>query len=386
MKHGLQPKVEEPPEAASILPPEAAHEPGTDWRRANRPDSFDWFLIGPRGLRAGWSILIFAAAFYFFEMFIGTIIFSLGLVDEKGIDSVAFILLGEFSAFLALLGTLALMGVLEGHRIPKYNLADRRLTLHLLSGLTSGFAALSLLMGALVWGGWLRFGSVALSGSRALHLAVLWGCAFLFVGSVEEGLFRCYGLFTLTRGINFWWALAAEIGICAYLIVDGGGNGANGVYAAAGLGLIPCLVLHFKNGARSAFWQAAWVTSTTFAVYHTHNSGENWVGILATASIGFVFCVSIRVTGSAWWAIGCHAAWDWGETFFYGTPDSGLAARGNYLNTMPAGNTFWSGGADGPEGSLLVLAVILVLLVVLLAVHGRRKAETAGAQAAPLAG
>jgi hypothetical protein len=33
----------------------------------------------------------------------------------------------------------------------------------------------------------------------------------------------------------------------------------------------------------------------------------------------------------------------------------------------------WSGGADGPEGSLLVLGAILLLLVSLLVLYGRRK-------------
>ena len=48
-------------------------------------------------------------------------------------------------------------------------------------------------------------------------------------------------------------------------------------------GLFPCLILHRKSGARSAFWQAAWVTSTVFGLYHTGNSGENWIGIFAAA-------------------------------------------------------------------------------------------------------
>jgi hypothetical protein len=41
---------------------------------------------------------------------------------------------------------------------------------------------------------------------------------------------------------------------------------------------------------------------------------------------------------------------------------------------MPAGNPLWSGGTDGPEGSLLVLGVILLLLVALLVVYGRKVA------------
>ena len=344
-----------------------------------------WAFVGRGGMRAGWSILIFAAVFYFFRILIGTVLYLFGLVGEKREISAAIILLGEAAALLALIGTAALVGLLEGRRIPDYNLADRRLTQHLFSGLVCGFAALSLLVGALVMGGWLRFGPAALSGSQALRFALLWGCAFLAVGAVEEGLFRCYGFFTLTRGIDFWWALVAETALCTYLFLNGGGNGAFGVYAAAAVGLIPCLVVHFRSHARSSFWQAAWVTSTAFALYHTGNNGENWVGIFAAAFIGFVFCVSVRVTGSAWWAIGCHAGWDWAETYFYGTADSGMVAQGHYLSATPAGNALWSGGSDGPEGSLLVLAVILTLLVALLVVYSRRGRGLSSAPATPTA-
>jgi len=45
--------------------------------------------------------------------------------------------------------------------------------------------------------------------------------------------------------------------------------------------------------------------------------------------------------------------------------------------SKPAGNVFWSGGTDGPEGSVLVLAVVLLVLVAIIAVYGRRKTEVA---------
>ena len=349
------------------ISPEAIHH------ETYKPDAMEWVLVGSHGLRAGWSILLFAASFYFFRLILGTLVFSSGLLGDIETDSAPSILLGSLAAFVALAGTSVWISMVERHRISDYNLADRRVTRHLFSGLVSGFSAISLLVGLLAWGGWLRFDAAGLSGARAFGFAAVWGCAFLLVASVEEGLFRCYGLFTLTRGINFWWALSAEAAICLYVLLFGGGNGANGVFAAACLGLIPCFVLHLRSAGQSSFWQAAWVTSTTFALYHTQNNGENWVGILAAAAIGFVFCVSIRVTGSAWWAIGCHAAWDWGETYFYGTADSGLASNGHYLSAAPAGNTFWSGGADGPEGSLLAIAVIVLLALFLVVAYGRNK-------------
>jgi hypothetical protein len=37
------------------------------------------------------------------------------------------------------------------------------------------------------------------------------------------------------------------------------------------------------------------------------------------------------------------------------------------------GNALWSGGADGPEGSVLVLGVVLLLLAMLLLIYGRVK-------------
>jgi len=51
-------------------------------------------------------------------------------------------------------------------------------------------------------------------------------------------------------------------------------------------------------------------------------------------------------------------------------------ASGHFLSTRVTGNPLWSGGTDGPEGSLLVLPVILLLLILTVAVYGRRSARS----------
>ena len=371
MEPELRPAVEEESQPAPT--PNPAPHPSPQHDR-----DFDWVFIGPHGLRAGWSILLFAALYYLFREVIGTLFFAAGLVHDTPADSAGAVLVAELVPFFALIAAGLIMILIEDtsidRRIPSYNLAGPRRIRHFVSGLVAGFAALSLLVAALAWGGWLRFGAASQSAAQAAAIGALWAIAFLLVGSVEEGLFRCYALSTLTRGINFWWALAAQVAICLYLALNGGGNGAWGVYAAAAIGFFPCLALHQRAAARSAFWQAAWVTSTFFGFYHTSNSGENWIGIFAASFIGVLFCLSVRLTGSAWWAIGCHAAWDWAETFFYGAADSGLQGQGHFLSANPAGNPLWSGGADGPEGSLLVLGVILLLLLFLLALYARNSA------------
>jgi hypothetical protein len=53
-----------------------------------------------------------------------------------------------------------------------------------------------------------------------------------------------------------------------------------------------------------------------------------------------------------------HAAWDWGETYFYGVADSGLKPIGNLLASTSRGNHWISGGSVGPEGSIFALVAL----------------------------
>ncbi len=333
-----------------------------------------WIFVGPQGLRTFWSVALFVLLFFLFNMGLTTAFAKLHLVGSmSGSINPKTAFFAELGSFLAMLAAAWLVALLEGRRILNYNLTGPHPLVRFSGGLVAGFVALSALVAGLALGGWLHFGPVALNGSQVAVFAVGWAAVFLLVGCVEEGLMRCFLLSTLTRGINFWWGVSLVAAMCLSLIVRVRGNGAWGVYAIALLGLAPCLLLHLQKAESAGFWQAAWVTSTFFGFGHTGNNGENWIGIFAAAFIGFVFCVSVWVTGSAWWAIGCHAAWDWGETYFYGTADSGMVAKGHYLSASLSGPAFWSGGADGPEGSILVLPVCLLLLALLLVIYSRRK-------------
>ena len=347
--------------------------------RLARPemDELNWVFFGPYGLRAGWSILLFGVLLYFlldlFQVILSFLILDVAHLHIDGGTALNTIL-GEGKRVAAVFAAILIVAAVERRRLADYYLSGtRRLSLSV-AGAATGFAAVSVLIGVLREGGWLRFGPVALSGPPILEYALLWGIGFLLVGLFEEGAFRCYLLSTLERGVNFWWALVVVATMCAYLVASPEAHGGWGVYIVALAGLCPCLYLQLRKTSRSGFWQAAWAGSAGFGFIHTYNSGENWMGILAAGMIGFVFCVSVRVTGSAWWAIGCHASWDWAESYFYGTADSGFYARGHLLTSIPAGPALWSGGGAGPEGSVLVFPTIL-LLVAALIVYRRRKAE-----------
>ena len=373
------PLQQTPVQSASHAPGELQPEGEPVFRIPEPPDKphrvLSWIFIGDQGLRAGWSLAIFIVLLFVFS---GGIRFALNWAHIKlpsranpFTPRAAFV--SELVMSLVLVLAVWVVSLIERRKVLDYNLRGPGRLARFGSGLITGFLALSALIVAMSVGGWLHFGPVALSGSQILLYAAKWGVVFLLVGLFEEGLARCYLLFTLTRGLNFWWGLGLVTCICVLVSLNSKANGLWGAYAIALLGLIPCLLLHLRKSPGVGFWNAAWVTSVLFGGGHTSNSGENWVGIFAAAGIGLVFCASVRLTGSAWWAIGCPAAWDWGESYFYGTADSGLVAKGHLLTTSQAGNVLWNGGADGPEGSLLTIPIILLLLLVLVVQYGRRR-------------
>ncbi len=47
--------------------------------------------------------------------------------------------------------------------------------------------------------------------------------------------------------------------------------------------------------------------------------------------------------------------------FFYGTADSGLVMKDHLLISQSSGNPLWSGGTVGPEGSVLVLPLVILI-------------------------
>ncbi|HXX01178.1 MAG TPA: hypothetical protein VEJ00_08195, partial [Candidatus Acidoferrales bacterium] len=63
--------------------------------------------------------------------------------------------------------------------------------------------------------------------------------------------------------------------------------------------------------------------------------------------------------------------WDWGQTYFYSVPDSGLVAPGHLLSSSLRGPSWLSGGSVGPEGSALCFAVIAAASIAFARVYPR---------------
>lgn len=283
-----------------------------------------WIFIGPNGLiRAGWGVLLFVIIFIVLEILDGLLLSRVFHMKHSAVLSVRMGLIGEGSQVICIFLATAIMALIERHPVLSYGYQGSARAVRFLSGLAWGFVAVSALVLALWKSHLLAFGGQMLHGEAILKYAVAWGVVFLLVALFEESTLRGYLQFTLTRGMGFWWA--------------------------------------------------ALIFSFLFGFAHRTNSGESPVGLVQAGAIGLVFCLSLWYTGSLWWAVGFHAAWDWGESYFYGTSDSGMIARGHLLAGHPLGSKIlWNGGTTGPEGSLYGLPLMLITALLMWLWWGRR--------------
>jgi hypothetical protein len=277
------------------------------------PPLISGIFFSSYGLRSGWRFLLWAA--------IAAALIAGGFGALHGVlhGSISLprrLLLIECVQFAgAFIATWILARFIDRKPLTSFGLtlngAGRRFPI----GLLCGFVSLSFLVGLLALSRAFSLDGLAIRGPAILEYGALWALVFLLVGLSEELITRGYLLFALTRGIGFW--------------------------------------------------PAAVLLAALFAAGHIGNPGENAIGIAAAGFIGLVLAWSLKWTGSLWWAIGFHAAWDWAESYFYGVPDSGGLAPGHLFTSSHQGPVWLSGGSAGPEGSALVFVVIVMLALVL---------------------
>jgi membrane protease YdiL (CAAX protease family) len=197
-------------------------------------------------------------------------------------------------------------------------------------GAAVGLGALALQLEIMHLGGWFDFGTAQLHGFAIVQYGAIWGLMFLCVGFTEEGLLRGYVQRVTTDGFS-----------------------------------------RLRGGW--SFWASALLFSILFGAGHLSNPGENKFGIIMVFVDGFAMCFSLWRTGNLWWAIGNHAAWDWGETFLFGTPNSGMHGANALMHPSFHGPAFWAGGTDGPEGSVLALLSEAIFFLSVALMYRRRR-------------
>ncbi len=276
------------------------------------------------GLRAGWRLLIYAA-FVLGLGFGGEMVLQHLIRPARGAFSPGFWFANEVFSFTVVFGVALIMAQIE-HRPPGvYGLPLRGAFGKLFwQGGLIGLIEVSVLVGLISAFGGYSFGGLALHGRELLRWGILWAIFFLFVGLFEEFLFRGYTQYTLAEGVGFW--------------------------------------------------PAAIVLSLLFGRVHMGNKGENWVGVAGVVMIGLIFVFALRRTGSLWLAVGWHASFDFGETFLYSVPNSGIVFQGHLSNASLHGARWLTGGSVGPEGSVFSFLTMGMLAFAIHLLYPSKKA------------
>jgi uncharacterized protein len=294
---------------------------------------------GPEGLRPGWAIplyVIVAAAITAALFWIVYLLAHLTPADVSALRSqlvpgarLALVL----SECCGLVLATAVMARMERRSWLDYGLRGRRAAILFLQGAFWGALLMSALVGTLALTHAIRIAAPGREAESLIGSGLLWAAMFVPAALAEELLFRGYPFFRLAR---------------------------------AGSPV-----------------RAAVVMSLCFGLAHLGNRDETVVGIAQVVGIGLVFCLAVWRTGSLWWALGAHAAWNWTQTFVFGCATSGLPATGQWLVSTASGPAWLSGGATGPEGSILSLPVLALLgwiAVCTLPVGGKRLTGERAAQ------
>ncbi len=207
------------------------------------------------------------------------------------------------------------------------------------AGALGGTLAISLLFGVL----WLT-GHVAVSGPSpeavragtpaTIAILVFFGLAFFAVGLTEEIIFRGYALHNL----------AAWMGVTAAVVVQAV------VFALVHLSNVLGPLIKVTDAGAIVFSEAEVARAM----------GDARWGIFNIALIGVFFALCYLKTGSLWFPIGFHAAWNFCLGCIFSLPVSGIPVF-RALDVAVSPNALVTGGSFGAEGSALLSVLIAVM-------------------------
>jgi uncharacterized protein len=106
---------------------------------------------------------------------------------------------------------------------------------------------------------------------------------------------------------------------------------------------------------------ASIVMSATFALLHAQNPNVTLVALVATFAAGILLSIAYFRTRTLWLATGVHFGWNIAMGYVFGFKVSGLDLfpTAPLLRTTAGEPVLLTGGDYGPEGSLVVLGMLL---------------------------
>jgi membrane protease YdiL (CAAX protease family) len=274
-------------------------------------------FVGQDGLRAGWRFLLFALGIQLSVWFVeGPLeqFLARGFAVKLHELSAPALLIEEFVSCFSVFLITGIAAVLERRRGDSYGLPiDHAFGKLFWQGMLAGLLVIVFVAGAMVATGAMAIHGVALHGAEMAKLIPLWFVANVLIGLSEEYTFRGYALQSLWRG--------------------------------------------------AGFWPAALMTTAIFAGDHLEKPGENAIDIGMIFFIALILCLSLRQTGSLWWAVGWHAAFDFGQLFLIGTRNGGVTPEGHLFKVNFPGPAWLNGGELGTEASIFMVPAAIATLI-----------------------
>src|SRR6516162_5734261 len=112
------------------------------------------------------------------------------------------------------------------------------------------------------------------------------------------------------------------------------------------------------------------------ALHYFSKPYEHWPDWASTGLLALLICLTLRRTGDLRFAIGFHAAFDFGAIFVYSGPNGGRLAPDRLLTATFHGAEWLTGGKLGPEASLLVFPVIAAMFLAFHVLYGATSGTT----------
>ena len=132
-----------------------------------------------------------------------------------------------------------------------------------------------------------------------------------------------------------------------------------------------------RVNVRYPLWVSIFVNGLFFAVLHIMNPGAGFLPILDIFICGVSFSLAKWYTGSIWFPMGIHTAWNFTQNFLFGLPNSGLesAASVFHLDKVAGvqSNLLYDQvfGVEGAIPAVIADAVLGAVCLILAAKKGR---------------
>jgi hypothetical protein len=119
-------------------------------------------------------------------------------------------------------------------------------------------------------------------------------------------------------------------------------------------------------GERMPIWAAAGLTALIFAMFHMTLGGFGPGFVITVIGLSLTFTLLRFATGSLWFPMGLHAAWDWVQVYLVGVSNVGSPPGHDpaLIRVTQSGPGLWVGQAPSIEGGLIYALAVAGALAV----------------------